>query len=530
MADTAPTFDDVRPGRILALTWARLAVANLVGAVLLFVFFDRISPPTGSSEHLADLGYRHRVSLAVFVLYVVAMFPAGVLLTKRVILRRYLWLDERRPPTPDERDVALREPFRLAMASFAAWLGAAVVFALLNAAFGHRFVQVARTFVGVIFGGFTTSLLTYLLVERTLRPIFALALAGGPPGRRRYLGVRPRLMLSWALGSAIPLAGIALAVVGPSHVENPAGPAAFLAIVGVAGGWVSMYVAARSVSDPLEGVRRAIGRVEAGHLDVEVTVDDGGEVGLLQAGVNRMVAGLRERQHLRDLFGRHVGDEVARQALGRGAGLGLGGEQREASALFIDLIGSTALAASRPATEVVDTLNALFDAVVRCVGAEGGWVNKFEGDGALCVFGAPADQPDHAARALRAARSLRDELARLRAEGRAALDAGIGVSSGTVVAGNVGAEERYEYTVIGDPVNEAARLTELAKEHPARVLAGEQAVRAAGSNGGGGEEARWTLVGEFELRGRGSPTRAYAPVDSGTVDAGTADTEVAHRR
>lgn len=521
----ALSFEDVKTGRVLALTWARLAVANLVGAVLLFVFFDRIAPPSSAGGHLADAGYRHRVSLAVFVLYVFAMFPAGVVLTKRLLATRYRWLEERRPPTARERDVALQEPFRLAMAAFTAWFGAAVLFAALNAAFGHAPVAVARTFVGVVFGGFTTSLLSYLLVERTLRPVFALALAGDPPERRRFLGVRPRLMLSWALGSAVPLAGIALAVVGPSHVGNPAGPAAFLAIVGVLGGWVSMYVAARSVSDPLEEVRRAIGRVEEGHLDVEVTVDDGGEVGLLQAGVNRMVAGLRERQHLRDLFGRHVGDEVARQALGRGAGLGLGGEQREASALFIDLIGSTALAASRPATEVVETLNALFDAVVRCVGAEGGWVNKFEGDGALCVFGAPADQPDHAARALRAARSLRDELARLRTSmGRGALDAGIGVSSGTVVAGNVGAEERYEYTVIGDPVNEAARLTELAKDHPARVLAGEQAVRAARSTG---EDERWALVGEVELRGRGAPTRVYTPADAVPPDA--AAEAAAHR-
>ena len=261
-----------------------------------------------------------------------------------------------------------------------------------------------------------------------------------------------------------------------------------------------MFAAARSVADPIESVRAAVGRVGHGRLDTEVPVDDGGEVGLLQAGFNEMVAGLRERQRLQDLFGRHVGDEVARQALERG--VGLGGEQREASALFVDVIGSTGLAATRPASEVVAALNAFFDAVVQAVGAEGGWVNKFEGDGALCVFGAPADQPDHAARALRAAVRLRDELVR-----RGGLEAGIGVSSGVVVAGNVGAEERYEYTVIGDPVNEAARLTELAKDQPGRVLASEQSVQAAGAEAAGA----WTAAGEFELRGRGRATCAYAP-------------------
>src|SRR5207237_6672377 len=124
-----------------------------------------------------------------------------------------------------------------------------------------------------------------------------------------------------------------------------------------------------------------------------------------------------------------------------------------------------------------ELLNRFFTGVVRVVADEGGWVNKFEGDAALCVFGAPADQPDHAARALRAARRLAAELERL------GVDAGIGVSSGRVVAGNIGAEDRYEYTVIGDPVNEAARLSEAAKTRPSRLAASEESVSRAGAEG-----------------------------------------------
>lgn len=119
----------------------------------------------------------------------------------------------------------------------------------------------------------------------------------------------------------------------------------------------------------------------------------------------------------------------------------------------------------------------------------------------------PANDPGHAAAALRAARALRAELGCLagRYDG---LDAGIGLSSGEVVAGNIGAADRYEYTVIGDPVNEAARLTEQAKSEPARVMASGPAIAAAGEEG----RAAWRQIGTMQLRGRTTPTDVFAPI------------------
>src|SRR6185312_15422877 len=111
-----------------------------------------------------------------------------------------------------------------------------------------------------------------------------------------------------------------------------------------------MYRLARSLADPIEALRRAVGRVEHGDLDAQVEVDDGSEVGLLQAGFNQMVAGLREREHLRDLFGRQVGEEVMHHALERG--VELGGEARDAAVLFVDIQGSTSLAEERDPAEV----------------------------------------------------------------------------------------------------------------------------------------------------------------------------------
>src|SRR5204863_7521346 len=108
------------------------------------------------------------------------------------------------------------------------------------------------------------------------------------------------------------------------------------------------------------------------------------------AGFNRMVAGLRERERLRDLFGRQVGEDVARRALEEG--VTLGGEEREAAALFVDIVDSTGFAIDRPAKEVVQALNRFFTVVVEVTNDHGGLVNKFSGDAALCVFGAPLEQ------------------------------------------------------------------------------------------------------------------------------------------
>ncbi|HEU5083251.1 MAG TPA: adenylate/guanylate cyclase domain-containing protein, partial [Acidimicrobiales bacterium] len=285
--------------------------------------------------------------------------------------------------------------------------------------------------------------------------------------------------------------------------EYVAAAVLFLGAVAFGAGLLASVLAARAIADPVTSVREGLERIERGELEARVPVDDGSEVGQLQAGFNRMVHGLRERQRLQELFGRHVGHEVAALALERDADLG--GESRPASVMFVDLVGSTAMAEVLPPGEVVATLNAFFDAVVDVVTSEGGWVNKFHGDGALAVFGVPGHEPDHQERALRAARRLCTCLAEL-ADEHPGLDAGIGVSSGTVVAGNVGSEERYEYTVIGRAVNQAARLTELAKDRPGRVLASGAAVQGAGS-----EKANWTSRGRIGLRGQRSPTDVYEP-------------------
>lgn len=181
-------------------------------------------------------------------------------------------------------------------------------------------------------------------------------------------------------------------------------------------------------------------------------------------------------------------------------GVELGGEILEVTVMFADLVGSTALAESRPPTEVVTLLNELFEIIVTAVEAENGWVDKFVGDGAVCVFGAPSPRPDHARCGLRAARRLA-----LSASGRG-LALGIGVASGSAVAGNIGSAARFEYTVIGPPVNQAARLSELAKGRPGGILVSAGTVAEAAD-----EALHWNPEGHVDLRGIDRPFAVAVP-------------------
>ena len=174
-------------------------------------------------------------------------------------------------------------------------------------------------------------------------------------------------------------------------------------VIGLAG----TVLVAMSIADPLRQLRWALGEVQRGNYNAHMQIYDASELGLLQAGFNDMVRDLSERQRLRDLFGRYVGEDVARRALERGAELG--GQERDVAVLFVDLVGSTELAATRPPAEVVLLLNEFFRVVVDTVGRHGGFVNKFQGDAALAIFGAPIEHPDASGGALAAARELHDD-------------------------------------------------------------------------------------------------------------------------
>jgi adenylate cyclase len=474
-----------------------------LGALVTFIAVDYLFLAVGGSRNLNVKSAWLNAPVIIVVLAVFAVVYTPI--RRRHLEEALRWLPEGR--APDEREHRLT----LGLAAYSVkldaigWSVSAIGFALING-FVFSWGLAAVVAVTIWFGGETVCALGYLLYERALRPVTALALAARPTGTMVAPGVRLRLAMAWLLGTGVPLIGVlALGVIGAegwTHDSRTVGDGVlFLAIVATGSGFLATVLAAKAIADPLTAVRRALEHIAGGDLDVNLPVDDGSEVGQLQAGFNRMAEGLRERERIRDLFGRQVGRDVARAALSEGTRLG--GEEREIAALFVDVVGSTSLALALPPTEVVRLLNRFFRIVVEVVEAEGGLVNKFEGDAALCVYGAPVAVPDPAGDCLRAARKLAARLARELPE----IDFGIGVSAGLAVAGNVGAEHRFEYTVIGDPVNEACRLAELAKERPERVLASSTALDRTQD----AEAEAWSVTDAAVLRGRLAPTQLAHP-------------------
>lgn len=501
--------DPTTPGRKLGdrvsrLTLTAIVAANAVGALVVIAFAVLVLPKPDDLEREQTIA----ANLTLAVLYLALALALGIRWGRRLVesgrggIRS--WLDPDRPPNEAEKLRVLRAPIRLLGVAAVLWAVAVAGFALVNLLFDPLLaLGVGLT---VALGGVTTCAVAYLMTELALRPVASRALATGPPQRRRLPGLTARWLFTWALGTGAPIVGLALiGVVALTPVEMTETTLAIttvtLCAIALLFGAFTSLLAVYATVHPIGSIRRGLAEVQKGNFDVQLAVWDSTEVGLLQAGFNEMVAGLREREQIRDLFGRQVGREVAREAIS--AGVDLGGVEREVAVVFVDLVGSTQLASSRSAQEVVGLLNRFFGEVVEAVETNGGWINKFQGDAALAVFGAPQPLDDAHGRALAAARQLDRRLRSAVAE----LDAGVGVGSGTAVAGHIGHEHRFEYTVIGDPVNEAARLADLAKEHSPPVLASARTVELAGE-----AEARgWRLGEAVELRGRSEATVLARP-------------------
>jgi adenylate cyclase len=350
-----------------------------------------------------------------------------------------------------------------------------------------------------------SAVLRYIGLDLALRPV--LEAIGEPPVgapvpsvarlslHRRLLATVP--MVSW--GTGIIVAGF---LTSNTRDLDTLGVASLVAVgvTAIVSIWLS-FVLADAVSAPIMDLRDATSRVGAGDLTVRVPVVSTDETGELAAAFNAMVAGLCERERLREAFGEFVDPAVTERVVAEGTDLR--GEVVEASILFMDVRGFTAFSERAGAQNVVAHLNALYEAIIPIVLRHGGHANKLIGDALLAVFGAPRRHPDHAARAVAAAREIAEAV---HAGAAGELRVGVGVNSGPVVVGTIGGGGRRDFTVIGDPVNTASLVERATRVTGDDILITETTLQALGTEADGFEERP-----AVPFKGKTETVRLYAP-------------------
>jgi class 3 adenylate cyclase len=277
-------------------------------------------------------------------------------------------------------------------------------------------------------------------------------------------------------------------------------------IAALLAGLVGARLLARRITRPLLDLAARADRIRSGELDVEFPAPErGDEIALLSRTMGEMVHGLRDRDFIKDVFGRYVTPELAGELLRSRDRLKLGGHLQRVTMLMSDLRGFTSLSARIGPEGMVRLLNDYLGRMSEVILSEKGTIAEFIGDAVFALFGAPIERPDDALRACRAAILMQKALDRLNEENRAKglpeLAMGIGINTGEVVAGNIGSEHRVKYGVVGDAVNMTSRIEALTVG--SQVLISEDTHREVA--------ARVIAVGprEARVKGKAEPVRYH---------------------
>ncbi len=277
---------------------------------------------------------------------------------------------------------------------------------------------------------------------------------------------------------------------------------------GVAASLLLAILIAQLANASLEKIRDGVERIGQGDWGTPVTVRSRDEFGAVARAVNEMAAALRDREMLKGALTRYVSRDVAESVLASRELPALRGERRQITVLIVDMRSFTALTEKVSPEELVRFLNVFLGRMIGIIFAHRGTLDKFMGDGLLAFFGAPLDDPEHPKMAVRAGLAMLKDVVALRAEmkGQTGADLRIGVAihSGHAIVGNIGSDQRMEYTAIGDAVNVTARIEALNKEYGTELLASRAVVDAVGDACGAFRE-----VAEVRLRGVQDPIRLY---------------------
>ena len=381
----------------------------------------------------------------------------------------------------------LNEPFFLIAVGFSIWLISSVFYPFLFWLCGAPTELIFYPFTMSLFTGLITTTIAFFVLEHVLqrRVVPTLFPEGGlsrTPGVIR-IRIRTRLMALLFVCNFIPF----ISVIHTIHEmpETTTDPRQLVAYIQSAvtlnavlflcvGIWATLLVSS-NLRRPLQEIIRVLQDVRRGRFDRAVRVTSNDEIGYTGDVINEMTRGLRERDFIKETFGRYVSREIRDEILsGR---IPLDGEVKEVTLLFADLKDFTPMVESTPPREVVRIINSYFAAMNEVIKEHQGLVLQFIGDEIEAVFGAPVFRSGHPDAAVLAALAMcerLDELNRdLKQEGRAPLAHRIGIHTGPAVAANIGSPERLAYSLVGDTVNLAARLEGLNKTFDTKILLSE---------------------------------------------------------
>lgn len=352
--------------------------------------------------------------------------------------------------------------------------------------------------------------LNYFIAELLMRPVIVDIAARLPedfPYSANGLLIRRRLKLVLPVFTCFAGFIVAALLSDSSGTDALALTLAVSVVVGLLLSYELTVLLSRSVTAPIAALRSGLARVADGDLDARVPVVTSDELGELSQNFNMMAAGLSERERMREAFGTYLDRDIAPLILS--GNLPEEGVETTVSIMFVDVRGFTAFAERAEATQVVASLNALFEVIVPIVAEHGGHVDKFLGDGLLAAFGAPEGWIDHADRAVAAGLQIASAVN----QPGARLLVGVGINTGSVIAGSIGGAGRLNFSVIGDAVNVAARVEAATRE------TGDDLLITSATRDAMTRPLALVSRGTVPLKGKSEPVEVLAFVSAGEQTA-----------
>lgn len=508
------------PGRLFRVKNAMLfsnAISNLIGSSIANLM-SRISisfsnQPIPDVVNRADILFDPAAFLLIFVITLGYEAP----------IRRYLNQTARKERVSEElrataRRRLLNEPFFLIAIDLGIWMVAALLYPALFWISGAEPVVMLRPFTIALFTGLITVTVAFFVFEFVLQKrVFPHVFPEGglyeTPGTFR-IRIRTRLIAFLFACNLLPFAATLETLAGTFFSQ--ASPEQSLALLRktilvesllfmAVGIWLTLLVSG-TWSSSLKEIIRVLRRVHKGRYNDKVQVTTNDEIGYTGDIINEMTMGLRERDVIKETFGRYVAPEVRDEILsGR---IPLDGEQKEVTVMFADLRNFTPMTESLDPKAVVRIMNTYFDAMTRAIEKEHGLVLQFVGDEIYAVFGAPVARPDHPQRAFRAALEMSKELAvlnrHLNEKDQPQLKHGIGINTGHAVAASMGSRERQSYLLVGDTINLAARLQEMTKTLKTEILVSRATYSRLNT------DIPFTRLSDIRIRGKSRTVTLYA--------------------